>query len=75
MRYRGGREGSGVAAYESGPGWIHIRFHHGGTYRYDASHPGPVQVLQMQRLAGAGSGLNSYINRHVRGDYSSRLDP
>ena len=38
-RYGGGR-GSGVAAYDWGPGWIAIRFHRGGTYLYDASHPG-----------------------------------
>lgn len=34
-------------------------------------------VLEMQRLAAAGDGLNTYINRHVRGDYAGReaLDP
>ena len=70
--YCGGRESSGVAAYESGPDWIRIRFHHGGTYRYDARHPGLEHVIEMQRLAEAGSGLNTYINRHVRSDYAAR---
>jgi len=72
-RYQAGGD-SGVAAYESGPGWIDIRFHHGGTYRYDDRHPGLVHVLEMQRLADAGDGLNTYINRYVRDDYAERLD-
>ena len=65
---------SGVAAYEDGPGWIHIRFHRGGTYRYDARHPGALHVMEMQRLADSGDGLNTYINQHVRDDYAERLD-
>ncbi|TYT26585.1 hypothetical protein FZO89_10140 [Luteimonas viscosa] len=71
--YRDDDGDSGVAAYESGPGWIVVRFHHGGTYRYDDSHPGPLLVMEMQRLADAGAGLNTYINRHVRDDYARRL--
>ena len=66
--------GSGVAAYESGPDWIAIRFHHGGTYRYDSTQPGAEHVRWMQRLAEAGVGLNTYINQHVREDYAARLD-
>jgi hypothetical protein len=65
---------SGVAAYEDGPGWIHIRFHRGGTYRYDASRPGARKVREMRRLARAGDGLNTYINQFVRDNYAARLD-
>ena len=72
--YRGGDGDSGVAAYACGPDWIDIRFHRGGCYRYDARHPGLLQVLEMQRLAAAGKGLNTYINRHVRADYASRSE-
>ena len=64
---------SGVAAYQSGPGWIIVRFHHGGTYRYDDRHPGALAVQEMQRLADAGAGLNTYINQRVRDDYAARL--
>ena len=67
-------EDSGVAAYECGDGWIVIRFHRGGTYRYDARHPGALHVMEMQRLADSGEGLNTYINQHVRDDYAERLD-
>ncbi|MDH5830831.1 hypothetical protein QFW80_09935 [Luteimonas sp. M1R5S18] len=71
--YRDADGDSGVAAYESGPGWIVVRFHRGGTYRYDDSHPGRLHVLEMQRLAAAGNDLNTYINRHVRDDYAQRI--
>ena len=66
-------DGSGVAAYETGPGWIIIRFHRGGTYRYDARNPGALHVTEMQRLADSGEGLNTYINKYVRDDYAERL--
>ncbi len=65
---------SGVAAYECGPASITIRFHRGGTYLYNASKPGLRHVLNMQRLAEAGDGLNTYINQHVRDNYAERLD-
>ncbi len=72
--YQGSDGDSGIAAYDFGPGWIDIRFGHGGTYRYDSRHPGARHVLEMQRLAAAGDGLNTYINQHVRGDYAARLE-
>lgn len=71
--YRGADGDSGIAAYESGPGWILVRFHRGGTYRYDATRPGAAHVRAMQRLADAGAGLNTYINQHVREAYARRL--
>ena len=64
---------SGIVAYACGPHWIDIRFRHGGMYRYDDRHPGALHVMQMQRLAEAGDGLNTYINRYVRDDYAARL--
>ena len=71
--YRGGAD-SGVEAYDTGPGWISIRFHHGGTYLYNGIQPGKRDVLAMQQLAAAGEGLNTYINRHVRERYAARLE-
>ena len=72
-RYAGG-DTSGVAAYAWGPGWIDLRFHHGGAYRYNHKRPGAVHVLEMQRLADRGEGLNTYVNRYVRGDYARLLE-
>ncbi|HEY4530307.1 MAG TPA: hypothetical protein VIG97_08260 [Luteimonas sp.] len=72
QRYAGG-DASGVAAYAYGPGWIDLHFHHGGAYRYDGTRPGAEHVLEMQRLADLGQGLNTYVNRYVRDNYARRL--
>lgn len=72
--YQGTDGDSGIEAYRCGPGWIEVRFRRGGIYRYDSRHPGAENVQEMQRLAEAGDGLNTYINRYVRDDYARRLD-
>lgn len=64
---------SGVAAYEIGNGSITVQFSRGGTYLYDSSAPGAAHVAEMQRLAQAGDGLNTYINQHVRKNYAARI--
>ena len=64
---------SGVTAYAAGPGWIVLEFRDGRRYRYDARAPGLRHVMEMQRLAAAGKGLATYVNREVRGDYAARL--
>lgn len=33
-----------------------------------------ARVLEMQRLAECGKGLNIYINKYIRHDYAQRLD-
>jgi len=68
------RHGLGRGRVRIGAGRIAIRFHHGGTYLYDATRPGQRDVLAMQALAEAGEGLNTYINQHVRDRYAARLD-
>ncbi len=64
---------SGVAAYEIKPGSITIQFRKGGTYLYDASNPGAQHVVEMQRLAEAGDGLNAYVNKFVRNAHALKL--
>lgn len=71
--YRDVKGDSGISAYESGPGWIKIRFRDGGVYLYDGSSPGAAHVIRMQALAQDGNGLNTYINKHVRENYAARL--
>jgi hypothetical protein len=71
--YRDLRGDSGIVAYEVDRGWIKVQFKHGGTYLYDATAPGTVHVAAMTRLARAGDGLNTYINEHVRKNYSQKL--
>ncbi|GAA0691459.1 hypothetical protein FHW84_001987 [Dyella sp. SG562] len=72
--YRNRSGKSGVAAYESGEGYIRVRFIHDGTYEYDATRPGRLHVGNMQKLADAGIGLSTYISRFVRERYARKLD-
>jgi hypothetical protein len=63
---------SGVAAYETGPDFIRVQFSTGAVYLYTHASAGVVAVAEMGRLAAAGDGLNSYINRHARRAYAAR---
>jgi hypothetical protein len=63
---------SGVAAFESGPGFIRIQFEDGGLYLYTEASAGPVHIAQMKVLASRGDGLNAYITRHVRKAYERK---
>lgn len=69
---RYGNGTTGVVAYELGPGWIRCAFVDGSMYVYDGTRPGPTPVREMQRLARAGAGLTTYINRHVRDSYARK---
>lgn len=64
---------SGVMAYEIGEGSITVAFSKGGVYLYNAERPGLSQVVEMQRLAKNGDGLNTYINKFVRKNYADKL--
>ena len=65
---------SGVASYESGKGFIRVRFIHDGLYEYTNAIPGRLHVTNMQALAEAGIGLSTYISRFVRDRYARKLD-
>lgn len=71
--YAGHTRGSGVAAYELGPGYIDVRFEDNSIYRYDHERPGRHHVDAMCRLAEEGAKLNTYINKFVRGNFAARL--
>lgn len=64
---------SGIRAYELRQDAIVVEFRRGGCYLYDHTKPGAHHVAAMRELAVAGSGLNAYINRHVRGRYARKL--
>lgn len=68
-RYANRSSGSGVSAYEIGSDYIRVRFSSGSTYQYSYRKAGQVNVENMKILASAGSGLNSYINSHVKFKY------
>lgn len=69
-RYRNSGGYSGVSAYEIGSDYILVKF--SGTariYRYSYRKAGQNHVENLKRLAKSGSGLNSYINIHVKNLY------
>jgi hypothetical protein len=63
---------SGVRMYETGPDTIRIRFSDRSWYLYTVASTGAVRISEMRRLADAGRGLNSYVNRCVGSDYASK---
>jgi hypothetical protein len=66
---------SGISAYEYGPGWIHLKFSHGGTYEYTRTSIGKVHLQKLKRLADSGKGLNTFINTHpsIKEGFSRRI--
>jgi hypothetical protein len=64
---------SGVVGYEISPGAITVQFADGAAYLYTTQSAGATNPAQMQRLANAGSGLNSFIKRVVKKGYAKRL--
>lgn len=72
-RYRNTGGDSGVMAYENGSDNIKVQFSDNSLYLYNYSKPGRHHVETMKRLALRGSGLNSYINKHVKFKYATML--
>lgn len=69
-RYRNWSGTSGVAAYEIGPDFIKVKFRDTSrVYTYSYRRAGRIHVDTMKALAQRGSGLNKYINLHVRNLY------
>ncbi|TCQ14632.1 hypothetical protein [Rhizobium sp. PP-CC-3G-465] len=65
---------SGVIFYRYGGDWIEVEFQSGiqRYYTYTYSSAGAGHVDQMKRLADAGDGLNSYINKNVAKRYAAK---
>lgn len=72
-RYANRSGDSGVLGYEPGQGQITVQFKDGSQYLYNSQSPGAAVVSEMQRLAVAGVGLNSYIRRVVRKNFAQKL--
>lgn len=65
-RYRNLNGDSGVSHYAIGVDFIAIQFGDPIVYVYDYVRPGRDRVEKMKELAGAGRGLGTYVNKHVR---------
>jgi hypothetical protein len=64
---------SGILSYEFNEDGIILKFRDGKKYLYNAEKPGKNHIEKMRALASAGSGLATYVNQHVRGNYARKL--
>lgn len=64
---------SGVTSYELGADYILVEFRGGSLYLYNYNRPGQIDVENMKKLAVAGQGLNTYINKYIRKNYARRI--
>jgi hypothetical protein len=69
-----GKGSSGVTAVAVRDDFIIVRFKNSrrDTYVYDREKPGAEHLERMKWIVRKGSGLTTYINKHVR-DYAERL--
>lgn len=72
-RYKNLRGNSRISAFETGDNFIKVQFTDGAVYLYDTDSAGTQNIEEMKRLANKGSGLNSFIDAHVRKKYAARL--
>lgn len=61
-----------IVAYESGFDFIRIQFQNNAQYLYTYDSTGAGHVEKMKVLASRGTGLDTYINNHVREAYERR---
>jgi len=71
-RYKNVGGDSGVTGYEIGSDYIRVQFSDGSVYLYTYASAGSNNIEQMKKLAIAGRGLNSFINRNVRKSYERK---
>lgn len=72
-RYKNLGKDSGIYAYEIGRDYIKVQFiKYKHIYTYDYLRPGKPHVDQMKSLAEKGEGLNEYINRNAKKNYSRK---
>lgn len=73
QQYRTANQDTGVIAYETGKGYISVKFRDGSIYTYTNKSAGVAAICEMKTLAKKGAGLTTYINQHVRDHYQSKL--
>lgn len=64
---------SNVIAYEISSDSITVQFGDGSIYLYTYQSAGRENIEQMKVLAIEGRGLNSFIMRHARKAYASKV--
>lgn len=71
-RYKNLSGNSGIQAYELGEDRITVLFKDDWYYLYTNNSAGNNNISQMKKLAIAGTGLNSFINKNVKYDYEKK---
>lgn len=71
--YRNVSGASGVLAYEVTQTQISVKFSTGWIYVYDYLSAGVDNVEHMKTLAINGTGLNSFINRRVKNNFTRKF--
>lgn len=69
-RYLNTNGNSGVAGYKIWSNYIWVEFTTGSIYEYTYTSAGRDHIENMKSHAISGSGLNSYIMKYVRKNYS-----
>jgi hypothetical protein len=64
---------SNIVGYEIGDDFILVQFRDLSIYEYTYSSAGQINIEKMKILAKQGSGLNSFINKEVRKNYSRKI--
>jgi hypothetical protein len=73
-RYKDLSGEGGILAFEILDKAIILQFKGGDCYLYDYFKPGEEHVEQMKMLARRGKGLTTYVNQHVRANYSKKIN-
>lgn len=71
-RYANLSGNSAVIAFEIEQGAITVQFDSGWLYLYNGTSTSPMNIQEMQGLARAGRGLNSFIVRVVKKGYARK---
>lgn len=72
-RYENGGRATGAVAYEIQEDGIQVRFQDDSVYLYTNEATGADNIETMKKLAAAGRGLTSFINREVKKRYAKKL--
>lgn len=73
LRYKSRRRDTGVYAYETGKDFIKIQFRDRSVYLYTNESTGRAEISAMKKLAAAGKGLTTFINKFVREKYEAKI--
>lgn len=63
---------SNIRAYKIDTESISVEFNDKSIYHYTCESVGSSNIVEMHRLALLGQGLNSFINKNVRKNYTHK---